>query len=289
MTEDKQFLYQPRFQLKGVRELLRDLDAARGCMVGQKTSKYLVAHRFVDDGITRETVDYRPMGNCHGWGKSARERSPYGKRPIRRIRVWVHACEVVRTEWDAQLGRYFVERYARAWNEGVVSDWLVLDGHDVAPAYNLELAPLVLEGPSDVGTGVYVVFTAIEVSEKQGRHWVRLPFVCKMRVAESVDAEELAPDSNRDSNEKLEMSAGRDARAVLVAVPGRVEVGMNRREFSFEEFELHLRDLQVSRDFVFDGIFEGNLVEVKARVLSGHLEQSGCGYRGDGVLVRAGP
>jgi hypothetical protein len=160
-----------------------------------------------------------------------------------------------------------------------------------------------LPGPCDIGTGVYVVFTAIEVAEKQGRHWVRLPFVCKMRVAESVAAEELVPDSNRDSSEQLAVVGGQDARAVLVAVPGRVLEGMNRRNYDFDDY-CDLLDLQAHW---LDAVFEGNAIEVKSRWLSGekripesfreksgggasgHPEQSGCGYRGDGVLVRAGP
>ena len=33
-----------------------------------------------------------------------------------------------------------------------------------------------------MGEGTYVVFAAVEVAVKRGRHWVRLPWCCKMEV-----------------------------------------------------------------------------------------------------------
>ena len=37
------------------------------------------------------------------------------------------------------------------------------------------------------GTGVFVVIAGIEVAEKRGRHWVRLPWCCKARVVDVVE------------------------------------------------------------------------------------------------------
>src|SRR3989338_5460813 len=51
------------------------------------------------------------------------------KRPQRRVRVWVHACEVLETEWSVSNERLVLLDGQREFSNGFATDWLVLDGN----------------------------------------------------------------------------------------------------------------------------------------------------------------
>jgi hypothetical protein len=98
----------------------------------------------------------------------------------RRVRVWVHAVRVVETEWNKGNEMWVLEEGQKTDSNGFVSEWLTL-----RDALATEYLVAGREWKGDwMREGEYVVFTAIEVAEKQGRHWVRLPWCCKFGVSE---------------------------------------------------------------------------------------------------------
>jgi hypothetical protein len=209
------------YQLVGIDQLMADLDAALGGAAGQKASTYVIAHPFWGDGYVHEEAmsewrggdttnsekanrEPRPIGWKRGkhdkvelprvpgvWGAkhdgSGRLCGPLPipegfKTPQRRVRVWVHATEVVETYWLPFQKRFTLADGERRFSNGFVTDWETGSG-DWASEYKIPDRDWRAEW---MGDGTYVVFTAIEVQEKRGRHWVRLPWCCKFGIQEVV-------------------------------------------------------------------------------------------------------
>ncbi len=238
-------------RLTGVQDLMGQIDAALGPAAGQRSEKFLVAHRFVDDGVTRETVDYGPMGNCIGWNGKYRQGGRSGGREAycaarqaveRRVRVWVYAVEMVDTEWSASTKRYELAWPASRNGRGFVTEWLSNTGFGDsgwAWAYDLD-AQLAMPAPAVDGTNIFVVFTAVEVAEKRGRHWVRLPWCSRMQVHEVVAQAEAVAEVEGHlrwpvayANGDCKLQSGR-----LVAVADRRVEGMEMRSFVLFEGEI---------------------------------------------------
>ena len=148
------------------------------------------------------------------------------ERPDRRVRLWVQACEIGRVrEAGGRSGARFVldtVGCSPLGSSGYVTPWRVMRGgfnseevldesggmrvesdvvdeglrmKDESLKQNLQDSPNLqnlggagLSLVSHGGTGVFVVIAGIEVAEKRGRHWVRLPWCCKARVVDVVDS-----------------------------------------------------------------------------------------------------
>jgi hypothetical protein len=249
------------WRLSGVRELMLGIDAAVGPGAGQRSEKYIMANRHVQDGIVRREGHYGPQGDCRGWrgkhkdlGRHAlqpveyelvredrstkrRERYRYKYVPVRnpvpcnlgysgwgsaqrRVRVWVYASEVGDTAWNESTKRFELVVPSHCWGCGMVTDWFVEAGMPGWAAEYLVEGNLQLPPYDPSGTGIFVVFTAVEVAEKRGRHWVRLPWCSRMQVHSVVDNWELtAPEA--PEVRAYTMWPGR-----LVALPARRVAGM---------------------------------------------------------------
>ncbi len=238
-------------RLTGVRDLMGQIDLALGPGAGLRSEKFLVAHRFVDDGTTRETVDYGPMGNCIGWNGKYRQDGRSGGREAysaarklveRRVRVWVHAVEMVDTVWSVANGRYQLKSPGRRDHRGFVTEWLTNTGmgdSGWATAYDLD-ASIIMPAGRGNGLGLFVVFTAVEVAEKRGRNWVRLPWCSRMRVHEVVSQDEAVAEVEGNLRWPLEYVFG-DCRLQsgrLVSVADRRIEGMDMRPFELFEGEV---------------------------------------------------
>jgi hypothetical protein len=112
----------------------------------------------------------------------------------RRVRVLVHAVELVTPVWD-RVNERFGAPYQRIAHSGFATPWVVGKAGSWEEEYAVNCEGLQLKGPCEDpegsghgGSGVYVVFTAVEVAEKRGRHWVRLPWCSKLRIQEVVFA-----------------------------------------------------------------------------------------------------
>jgi hypothetical protein len=255
------------WRLGGVRELMQGIDVAVGPGAGRRSEKYVVASRHADDSITRETVDWGPLGDCRGWRAKYKDLGPR-KKPVyeeitvdlstkrrqkfksyfvpvrqvvppglgytgwggaeRRVRVWICASEIGETERHRVSGKFQLKLPSMRRTRALVTDWFVggrfEDVEAGVPGWaadylvdgNIELPPYHADG-----TGIFVIFTAVEVAEKRGRHWVRLPWCSRMQIHSVVD--------NWD---RVELAADYSARSwvqvggVLRALPARAVEGM---------------------------------------------------------------
>jgi hypothetical protein len=114
----------------------------------------------------------------------------------RRFRVWVHAVEVVEMVWDDVAGEWRMPAGVKGRSVGYVTPWRSIDlghGKDGLDGLPLELGSLGKDLGLD-GECPWVVFAGVEVSEKRGRHWVRLPYCCGLWVA-SVENCDLREES----------------------------------------------------------------------------------------------
>jgi hypothetical protein len=153
-----------------------------------------------------------------------------GKEQVqRRVRVWVHAVELVTPVWDAVNERFGAPCQRQA-HGGYITPWVVGEAGSWEDAYRVECERLQLpgafedpEGSGNCGSGVYVVFTAVEVSEKRGRHcsasaskgvrdglrtssprhWVRLPWCSRLRVQEVVEVGEATVEATVEAEGRL--------------------------------------------------------------------------------------
>jgi hypothetical protein len=114
-----------------------------------------------------------------------RRSSGHGLKATRRVRVWVHAVEVQHPEWCKVNGKFYASGQ-RHVHDGSVTPWMVGETGSWADDIPIDCGEMVLKAGGGEGSGMYVVFTAVEVAEKRGRHWVRLPWCCKMRVQDVV-------------------------------------------------------------------------------------------------------
>jgi hypothetical protein len=204
------------YSISGLDQLMNELDLATGIPSDEKGGHFVTSHRMILDGVVRTHENWFPDdGSCDGWGaawkaRQSQELASLGgenpsekvvlggrKRPERRVRLWFHLATCVETEWNRKDQRYQARSGAHRDHDGFVTDWLVLKGNDVAPSYVVQGAKLELSLPEPGCPSEYVVFTAIEVAEKRGKHWVRLPWVCKMRVSETIDNEQFIIDNGQ--------------------------------------------------------------------------------------------
>jgi hypothetical protein len=146
------------------------------------------------------------------------------KRPVqRRYRVWVNAVKVAETLWNEAQKKFYLDTSSGVGGVGYVTDW----EQDFPSSVDLR-NPIAREMDWD---GEYVVYCALEVSEKRGRHWVRLPYCCKFRVVDVVaveDGELVVEEVGAEGSEvgeqgselvDLETSAARDG-LVLIEFKG---------------------------------------------------------------------
>jgi hypothetical protein len=211
------------YRLTGLDALFSQMDEALGDSVGRKSGKFAVARRVSPSRVLDEGEVLAGMGTMEGW-LPRRRRDDDSAAPMnrdglarvqRRVRVWVHAVRLVPLVWVEGMECFVPGDEVQPFSNGFVSDWIVGDpegslfpmlgsgqaGHGGASgwkdSYSLEGKDWRVDGtpthPRFIGTqrdtveeGEYVVFTAIEVAEKRGRHWVRLPWCCKMRVQDVV-------------------------------------------------------------------------------------------------------
>jgi hypothetical protein len=194
------------FRLEGMGALMAEIDAAEGGTAGKMPVRYVMAEgvgprmwdseegvrerleaeseRFwgrvaegalntVVDGPRRRRIVDSPVAGGHGLGLGVE----------RRVRVWVHASRVVDVRWDAYKEAFVAAEFCGG--NGFVSDWMMGSG-EWADAVAIDG----MDWLKELKEGVYVVFTAIEVAEKRGRHWVRLPWCCKFGVQDVVEVME---------------------------------------------------------------------------------------------------
>jgi hypothetical protein len=257
------------WRLDGVRDLMNSLDEALGYSAGKPSEKYVVASKLHDLWETKEWVDFEKLGSCDGWKAPKRSEKleirnlkfvqgkPYVER---RVRVWIHAVEIVDTEWCPREKKYLRKEFsqrtvsskgvserfagARGWHNGFCSAWEQNEHHDGwAGSYRLSVGGLDLLAPSEYGTGVYVVFSAVEVSEKRGRHWVRLPWCSSMTVdsiAEGDLDERMVLMQARDPSLRSGHGLSGDKGIRLVAIPDRVLERICCRDLDcFEDWARH--------------------------------------------------
>jgi hypothetical protein len=223
------------FSLTGLDALFSQMDAALGDSVGKKAGKFAVARRVSPRQVLDEAKVLAGMGTMDGWRgvkseqlevksgeESAVSREPIAVGPQRRVRVWVHAVRLLPLVWVEEMACFVPGDDVQPYSNGFVTDWIMGDAASGWKDCFRELRPSdsisysirgfdwhKAETPTCrdmVEEGVYVVFTAIEVSEKRGRHcsasaskgvrdglrtssprhWVRLPWCCKMRVQDVV-------------------------------------------------------------------------------------------------------
>jgi hypothetical protein len=98
----------------------------------------------------------------------------------------VHAVELVTPGWDG-VNERFGAPFQRIAHSGFATPWVVGGTGDWAEDYGVDCSGLTLKAATEDGSGVYVIFTAVEVAEKRGRHWVRLPWCSRMRIQEVVE------------------------------------------------------------------------------------------------------
>jgi hypothetical protein len=155
-----------------------------------------------------------------------------GPRPIRqaqgglvqrRVRTLVQAVEIVTPVWD-RVNERFGAPYQRIAHSGFVTPWTVGVAGSWEEEYAVDCSSLELKMPYEDlkghgGSGVYVVFTAVEVAEKRGRHWVRLPWCSKLRIQEVafVMDEEAAEEIAENVTGERIGGAGSDR---AMAIPG---------------------------------------------------------------------
>jgi hypothetical protein len=196
----------------------------------------------------------------------------------RRVRVWIHAVEIIDTEWCPREKKYLKKEFwkrtvsskgvtesfagARGWHDGFCTAWEQnflnspnLQNEGWADTYRLSGGGLDLLAPSEYGNGVYVVFSAVEVSEKRGRHWVRLPWCSSMTVDSIAEG---------DLDEKLvlrgELRLNEDRKVRLEAVPEPAMVRICCRDLDcFEDWTRHSAGS-------WDGFLLGTGLEMKSGV-----------------------
>ncbi|HEX2898574.1 MAG TPA: hypothetical protein VHS96_02530 [Bacteroidia bacterium] len=176
------------------------LHASSGVSAGGPSEKFVVANRFINDGVTRETVDWAKLGfitdrwRNGGKGHCGNGEGASQARAVRRYRVWVHVAEVVSTSLSPRDKVYELAEGQRMHASGFVTDWVQNMRHPsecLEPGWTgwsnmkIDLRGL-LDGIED---GTFVLFTGIEVAEKRGRHWVRLPWCCRMEVSGVIEVE----------------------------------------------------------------------------------------------------
>ena len=211
--------------------------------------------------------------------------------PQRRIKVWLHASELGNTEWNANQKRYELDVYAMLRSNCLQTEWLVGSRFaDPEKGVNGWASEYLIDGKLELppyhpdGTGIFVIFAAVEVSEKRGRHWVRLPWCSRMMVHSVVDNwAHLAPEGYVEPDWVHE-------RGVLRALPPRRVAGMDidflgAWEYwaAWDGWDFWMDDLR---------LFVSETGRLALRVESGELRPDS--YRVVdlayfGVLCRAGP
>jgi hypothetical protein len=180
------------FKLIGIDQLMADLDVALGDSAGRMPEKCMIAHPFWTDGLVHTEAkgaeqSLRFFEKIKGPGaEDSGSVGAEGARgaSVRRVRVWVHATEVVDTKWNPWQKRYKLADGQRRFSSGFVTSWEThQNSQDWEPEYLIEGRDWRTEW---MGDGLYVVYTAIEVQEKRGRHWVRLPWCCKFGIQDVV-------------------------------------------------------------------------------------------------------
>lgn len=171
-----------------VRVLGMDLLLAEIAAAESGTAGMMVARIVMAKGVPREAPHgaTTPRGVAPTLAPTLRGNK---KGVQRRFRVWVHAARVVEMGWDALQSRYAAVDSAAG--NGCVSPWMVDSGEvDIAQSEKW-LGQHRLPGMDwlrdDLPMGTYVVFSGVEVAEKRGRHWVRLPWCCKLLVHHVVE------------------------------------------------------------------------------------------------------
>jgi hypothetical protein len=119
-------------------------------------------------------------------GRTVDSAAAGGRALERRARVWVHAVELTHPEW-CPVNEHFSAPGQRRAHAGFVTPWMVGGTGTWAEDISIDCSNLVMKGEGNSGSGIYVVFTAIEVAEKRARHWVRLPWCSKMRIQEVIE------------------------------------------------------------------------------------------------------
>jgi hypothetical protein len=210
------------FRLEGLAQLNRELDLALGDGAGTVPATFLMAHGLGPFGLgmkglkltaeeARVKTAFRKSGardqglgarnsaseeeESFGWpirwrsgqapgseGLAADASKPL-KRPVqRRFRVWVNAVKVAETIWNGAQKKFHLDASHGVDGVGYVTEWEqnFPDSLDLRNPF---------EGEKMAFDGEYVVYCALEVSEKRGRHWVRLPYCCRFRLVDVVFVE----------------------------------------------------------------------------------------------------
>jgi hypothetical protein len=107
---------------------------------------------------------------------------------------------------------------------GFCSDWASLDAADSLNVDVTHIGPYLDRYPPDTE---WVMFFGVEVAEKRGRHWVRLPFACGLEV---MTAHTSAPDEAGDSQDRERKRGPR--RTTPRPYRGAMRSALPRREFA---------------------------------------------------------
>ncbi|MEY3442705.1 MAG: hypothetical protein RLZZ519_986, partial [Bacteroidota bacterium] len=179
-------------RLVGMDLLQAELDLAFGDTTQEKPRVCQVAHPFWQDGLCHEE-EPRAAETEEFFRVRRSERAREHSENVYRSRVWIYATEVAETEWSDRDRKFRLAEDQRGFVNGFVSDWKqnLQDSQDQPGVVNCavdgQFASSYLIAGRDwrtdwMGEGTYVVFAGIEVAVKRGRHWVRLPWCCKMEV-----------------------------------------------------------------------------------------------------------
>jgi hypothetical protein len=203
-------------RLEGLDQLNRELDLAMGDSAGSMPAEFLMAHGlskrfgFGMNGMKLTAEEARVKTAFRGLGArdqglgarnsvsgSVSEEEASGsigvrpeassstgpKRPVqRRYRVWVNAVKVADTLWNEAQKKFYLDASKGVDGLGYVTEW----EQNFPSSVDLRNP---FEGEKVEFDGDYVVYCALEVSEKRGRHWVRLPYCCRFRVVDVVAVE----------------------------------------------------------------------------------------------------
>ncbi len=190
-------------RLLGMDKLQAELDQVLDNAGNVKPQVCQVAHPFWQDGLCHEEEPRKAETEAFFTAQRTKDRVSASKHPqnVYRSRVWIHATEVADTKWSERDRKFKLQDDFRGFSNGFVSEW-ELSRQPTKPnspnqageeetAIETNFAPeYTIEGrdwQTDwMGEGTYIIFAAVEVAVKRCRHWVRLPWCCKMEILDVV-------------------------------------------------------------------------------------------------------
>jgi hypothetical protein len=226
------------------------------------------------EAFFRARMSVRAREHSENVSVSSSVRAKEHSKNVYRSRVWIYATEVADKQWCERDRKFKLADGHRGFVNGFVTSWEqnfqnsrnqvgVLNSEpDLRDSWNQAgVVNCAIDGRFGssysvagrdwrtdwMGEGTYVVFAAVEVSVKRGRHWVRLPWCCKMEVLlienGELKIENCGAISEANGGNLREKSEG-------LRVVNGVSVGFGRR---FENDGFYGLGGLVGEDFVYFG------------------------------------